>query len=77
MMQYKAKINGLTATVSATVNGKYYPATNFEPEEFPEAEIIEVIYEGVPLPMHFWDLIQNQIEDITSQIDRGELKPNE
>jgi hypothetical protein len=34
--------NGINLNVAFTVSGKYYPATHYEPAEYPEMEIHEI-----------------------------------
>ena len=36
------KYNGIDLTLAFTVSGKYYPATRYEQEEYPEVEICEI-----------------------------------
>ena len=42
-LEYQAlEYNGVRLTVCFTVSGKYYPATHYEPAEYPELDIMEV-----------------------------------
>lgn len=36
------EFNGINLNVAFTVSGKYYPATQYEPAEYPEMEIHEI-----------------------------------
>ncbi len=76
MPNYDATINGCPVTVYASVTGKYYPATLLEPEELPEAEVLEIEYEGKALPQHFFVLLEEELTRIQCAIEAGDIQPH-
>jgi hypothetical protein len=56
--------NGVKLTVQFTVDGKYYPATHYEPAEYPELIIHEIcVYDS---DVNLYDLFtEDQIDEIT------------
>lgn len=54
---------GIDLTLTFTVSGKYYPATQYEPAEYPEVEIHEImLYDN---DVNIYDLfIEDQIEEM-------------
>ena len=55
--------NGIDLTLAFTVSGKYYPATQYEPEEYPEVEIQEITLKNNDT--NIYDLfIEDQIDQI-------------
>lgn len=59
----RVKYNGIDLMLAFTTSGKYYPATQYEPEEYPEVEIHEVmLYDN---ETNIYDLfIEDQIEEM-------------
>jgi hypothetical protein len=75
MPNYDAIINGYPVTIYASVKGKHYPSTQFEPEEFPEVEINGVEYDGQALPEHFFPLLDQELTRIEREIECGDIQP--
>jgi len=55
-------LNGISLTAYYTVSGKYYPATQYEPEEFPDVEVHSIYLENSPVDIQ--ELLQNYEEEI-------------
>jgi len=75
MPYYNAKINDIEVGVYAEVHGKYYPASSFEPAEYPEIEIMEIWIGEEALPDAFYQVWHEDIDAIAAQIACGDLKP--
>jgi len=62
---------GVELVINFTIDGKYYPATREQPEEYPEIEIDKIFVEDTDImPI----LLETQIEDIYNiLIDKIEL----
>jgi hypothetical protein len=45
MNKETVQFSGINLVLSFTVSGKYYPATQYDPAEYPEAEIHEITLE--------------------------------
>jgi len=62
---------GVELVINFTIDGKYYPATREQPEEYPEIEIDKIFVEDTDImPI----LLETQIEDIYNiLIDEVEL----
>jgi hypothetical protein len=67
-MIYYLDLDGSPVEVDATVEGKYLPATHWEPEEFPEVVINEVRYKGVKLPDLWMEVFADKINDLEVQV---------
>jgi hypothetical protein len=57
------KYNGIDLTLAFTVSGKYYPATQYEPEEYPEVEIQEIMVSDSDINIYNL-FLDDQIEEI-------------
>lgn len=62
-MNADINISGLKVNVEYEIHGQHYPATRYEPEEFPEIEILKVTTSE-----DIYDLIENQVPDIEAAI---------
>jgi hypothetical protein len=71
-MIYYLDLDGSPVEVDATVEGKYYPATNWEPEEFPEVIINDIFYKGVKLPDVWMEVFADKINALEVQITEWE-----
>ena len=71
-MIYYLDLDGSPVEVDATIEGKYYPATNWEPEEFPEIVINEISYKGVKLPDLWMEVFADQVNALEVQIAEWE-----
>ena len=59
-------LRGVDLIVSYTVSGKYYPATQYEPEEYPDADIHSITLQNSDVDLK--ELLQSDIEDEIYQI---------
>jgi hypothetical protein len=75
-MQYTTELNGLDVVVEATVVGKYSPASNNGPEEFPEVTITSISYDGYDIKEEIWPLFADEMYNIEIRIAQGTLKPD-
>lgn len=66
-MTIAVDIEGVTLHTYYKMIGKYYPATNEEPEEYPELDIEKVYVEDSSINM-YWLLSEWQLEVITNKI---------
>jgi len=55
-------LNGISLTAYYTVSGKYYPATQYEPEEFPDVEVHKITLEDNPIDIQ--ELLHSYEEEI-------------
>jgi len=76
MPYYSTTINEIPVRIGATVTGKHYPATRFEPEEWPDVEITEVLMGDTELPEPFFQLFADRLMELECQIQAGELCPD-
>jgi len=61
---------GVELVLSYTVDGKYYPATQYEPAEYPEVEIHEVMANDLDImPI----LLESQIEQLYDLLNDCEI----
>ena len=61
-------LKGSSVDVKALISGKHRPATRTEPEDWPEIEIQEITYRGVPLPLEWFEVFPDEIIDLEAQI---------
>jgi len=71
-MLYQLYMNEILVDVYATIEGKYYPATREDPEEFPEVVIQEISYKGVVLPDAWLEVFADEVEKLEVQISEYE-----
>ena len=71
-MIYQLYMNEILVDVYATVEGKYYPATFTDPEEFPEVVIQEISYKGVALPDVWMEVFAEEVEQLEVHIAEWE-----
>jgi hypothetical protein len=62
MSYAKTVIGDAIVEIWGEINGKYYPATQWEPAEYPEAEITEISVDGKDFPEHFWPLLSDHFD---------------
>jgi hypothetical protein len=67
-MLYYLDLLGSQVEVDATIEGKYLPATHWEPEELPEIVINEISYKGVKLPDVWMEVFADQVNSLEVQI---------
>jgi len=56
------ELNGISLTAYYTVSGKYYPATQYLPEEFPDIEVHKITLEYGPVDIQ--ELLGSYEEEI-------------
>jgi len=67
-MTYYLELKGSPVEVEAKITGKYRSASRSGPEDWPEIEITEVSYRGVPLPAEWFEVFSDEIIDLEAQI---------
>jgi len=55
-------LNGISLTAYYTVSGKYYPATQYDPEGFPDVEVHSIYLENSPVDIQ--ELLHGYDEEI-------------
>jgi len=55
-------LQGISLTAYYTVSGKYYQATQYEPEEFPDVEVHKITLEDNPVDIQ--ELLHSYEEEI-------------
>jgi len=55
-------LQGISLTAYCIISGKYYPATQYEPEEFPDVEVHKITLEDNPVDIQ--ELLHGYEEEI-------------
>lgn len=61
--------NGIELLLSYTVDGKYIPATMYDPEEFPEVEIQEVSIKDIDIKPILLDSQMDEIYELLNNLE--------
>jgi len=60
---------GIDLLLSYTVEGKYYPATQYEPAEYPEVEIQEVMIKEIDIKPILLDSQMDEIYELLNDCE--------